>query len=147
LAPIALLMISIACGRLSADPLVDVQLAPPPPSPELRDQRNRVDVHYHLSAPGTLSSRIVSASGAQWVIHADAPRPVPGDYVLQFDGTVAGPGPNERRVLPNGDYQVVLEVQAGSQQGHAQVPLTIRDADTQSPDITQLALLPDRISP
>ena len=119
----------------------------PPPSPGLRDVRNRLDIHYHLNAPATLSSRIVASGGTQWVIHVDAPRPTPGDYVLQFDGTVPGPGPNERRVLPDGDYQVVLDAQSGSQRQQEQVPLSVRGADTAPPIITGLALLPDRISP
>jgi hypothetical protein len=119
----------------------------PAPSPELRDQRNRLDVHYRLNAPATVSSRIVSPTGAEWLIHADAPRPTPGEYVLQFDGTVAGPGANERRVLPGGDYRVVLDVQAGAQRQEAHVPMTVRDADTVVPDIIDLALWPDRISP
>jgi hypothetical protein len=66
---------------------------------------------------------------------------------LQFDGTVAGPGPNERRVLPDGDYQVVLDVRSGAQRQDSTVPLTIRNADTVVPEVTDLALLPDRISP
>jgi hypothetical protein len=81
------------------------------------------------------------------VIHSDTPRPTAGDYVLQFDGTVAGPGPNERRVLASGDYQVVLDVQASGTSQHAQVPLAVRDADTIAPEVTDLALLPDRLSP
>ena len=121
--------------------------APPPPSPELRDQRNRLDVHYHLNTPAAVSSRLVAPDGTQLPIATNAVRPTAGDYVLQFDGTLAGPGPNERRVLPDGDYRVVLEVEAGGQQQHAEVPLTIRDADTRTPDITDLAVAPDRISP
>src|SRR5579859_269214 len=119
----------------------------PPASPGLLDVRNRLDVHYHLNAPATISSRIVSSGGEQWVIHADAPRPTPGDYVFHFDGTVAGPGPNERRVLPDGDYQVVLDVQAGATNQEQQVPVSVRGADTTAPDILDLALLPDTISP
>src|SRR5438477_5980512 len=136
-----------ACGPLSASPLGAVEAAPPLPSPEIRDQRNRLDIHYRLNTPARVSSRIQSASGEQWVIHADAPRPTPGDYVLQFDGTTAGPGPNERRVLPDGDYQVVLDVQTSTQSDEAQVQLTVRNADTLAPDIADLAFLPDRISP
>ena len=109
--------------------------------------RNRLDIHYHLNAPATISSRVVTPEGTQWVIHAEAPRPTPGDYVLQFDGTVAGPGPNERRVLPDGDYQVVLDVQSGAERQQQQVPMSIRNADTAPLTITGLALLPDRISP
>jgi hypothetical protein len=141
-----LLLLSAACGRLGTQPLGKVEAMTPPASPGLLDVRNRLDIHYHLNAPATISSRIV-AGADQWVIHADAPRPTPGDYVLQFDGTVAGPGPNERRVLPDGDYQVVLDVQSGGQRQQQQVPMSVRDADTALPDVSDLALLPDRISP
>src|SRR5207302_6394783 len=128
-------------------PLSGVEASIPAPSPELRNQPNRRDIHYHLSAPAAVSTRIVATDGTQWVIHADAPRPTRGDYVLQFDGTVAGPGPNERRVLPDGDYQIILDVQAGGTTQHRQVPLSVHQADTAAPDITDLALIPDHISP
>jgi hypothetical protein len=89
----------------------------------------------------------VSATGGQWLVHSAAPRPTAGDYVFHFDGTVAGPGPNERRVLPDGDYQVILDVQAGATTQQQRVPINVRDAQTATPDILDLALLPDTISP
>jgi hypothetical protein len=42
---------------------------------------------------------------------------------------------------------VLLDVQANGRRQAAQVPVTVRDADTAPPDITELAVLPDRISP
>jgi hypothetical protein len=144
---IALVVLVSGCGPVTTAPLAGVKGTLPPPSPELRDQRNRLDVHYHLNVPATISSRIVSPDGNEWPIATNAARPTPGDYVLQFDGTVAGPGRNERRVLPDGDYQVVLDAVTDDQHQQAQVPLTVRDADTRIPDIADLALLPDSISP
>jgi hypothetical protein len=141
------LVLSTGCGRFTPQLLSGLQGVPPPSSPEQRDPRNRLDVHYHLGSAATISSRIVGADGSQWVIYTDAPRPRAGDYVLQFDGTVPGPGPNERRVLPDGDYQVVVDAQAGDQHQEEQVPMAIRSADTAPPDVTDLALLPDLISP
>jgi hypothetical protein len=142
-----LLLFGVACGPLAPPPLGAVTSGPPPQSPELRDTRNRLDIHYRLNSPATVSSRIVSANGAQWVVHSDAQRPTPGDYVFHFDGTVAGPGLNERRVLPDGDYQVVLDVRAGGAAQEKQVPISVRDAQTATPDILDLAVLPDTISP
>ncbi|MBV9578327.1 MAG: hypothetical protein JO057_07045 [Chloroflexi bacterium] len=144
---IILLSLGVACAQLTPPPLGQVQALPPALSPELRDQRNRLDVHYHLNAPATVSSRIVSSDGQQWTIASDAARPTSGDYVLQFDGTVAGPGPNERRVLPDGDYQLILDVQGSTQSQQAPVPLAIRGADTTLPTLDDLTLLPDQISP
>ncbi|MBV9327078.1 MAG: hypothetical protein JO352_25265 [Chloroflexi bacterium] len=144
---VVLLTLGVACAQLTPAPLGQVDARPPALSPELRNQANRLDVHYHLNAPATVSSRVESNDGQQWPIAADASRPTPGDYVLQFDGTVAGPGPNERRVLPDGDYRLVLDVQGATQQQEAPVPLTIRGADTTLPTVSDLSLLPDHISP
>jgi hypothetical protein len=146
LALLALLFIT-ACGPLAPSPLGPVSAQPPSLSPGLRDQRNRLDVHYHLNTPAMVSSYIVSSDGQQWPIASDAPRPTPGDYVLQFDGTVAGPGPNERRVLPDGEYQLILNVRTPSQQQQTPIGMTVRGADATAPDITDLTLLPDTISP
>src|ERR1700682_4203860 len=121
------MLLGAACGRLAPQPLGKVEAMTPPASPGLLDVRNRLDIHYHLNAPATISSRIVSSGGVEWVIHADARRPTPGDSVLQFDGTVAGPGPNERRVLPDGDYHVLLDVQSGGQHQQEQVAMSVRD--------------------
>jgi len=144
---LAILLLSAACGPLAASPLGSVTAQPPALSPGLRDQRNRLDVHYHLNAPASVSSYVVSSNGQRWSIATDAPRPTAGDYVLQFDGTIAGPGPNERRVLPDGDYQLVLDVQ--NTRGHQQmpVPLSVRGADSVAPDLGDMTLLPDAISP
>jgi hypothetical protein len=142
-----LLTLGIACAQLAPSPLGQVQARPPAVSPQLRDQRNRLDVHYHLNSPATVSSRIVAGDGQEWTLASNSKRPTPGDYVLQFDGTVAGPGPNERRVLPDGDYQLILDVQGVTQHQQAPVPLAVRDADTSLPAVTDLALVPDHISP
>jgi hypothetical protein len=147
LAVIGVLILSTACGPLSPPVLGQVYVSPPAVSPDLRDQHNRLDVHYHLNAAATVSTSIVAADGQRWTITSNASRPTAGDYVLQFDGTVAGPGVNERRALPDGDYVVNLQVTSGNQSWSSLQQLTIRDADTTIPAITDLALLPDRISP
>ena len=143
----ALVCLLVFCGCAPFAPLGSVTADPPALSPDLRDQRNRLDVHYHLNAAGEVSTSIVAADGRQWQLHDRAPRPLAGDYVFQFDGTVPGPGPNERRVLASGDYRIVLVAAVAGQTQRAEVPLQIRDADTTLPDITDLAILPDHISP
>jgi hypothetical protein len=144
---VALLLLATACGPMAASPLGAVDVRPPALSPELRSQANRWDVHYHLNTPASVSTQIVSADGQQWSESSDVSRPTRGDYVFQFDGTVAGPGPNERRVLPDGDYQLILDVQGSTQHQQATVNLSIHGADTAIPDVSDLSLLPDHISP
>ncbi len=145
---IVVALLASGCSPLVFSPLLSqLRVAPPPTSPGLRSQTNRWDVHYHLNNSATLSSRIVAPDGQQWPIASNVNRPTRGDYVLQFDGTVTGPGPNERRVLPDGDYQIVLDVRSGADQQQATVPLSIRGADTTVPDVTGVSLVPDHISP
>src|SRR5437764_3688483 len=83
---VALVLLCTACGGLARQPLGQLAALPPALSPELRDQRNRLDIHYHLNAPASVTSDIVAADGRRWSIAREAPRPTPGDYVLQFDG-------------------------------------------------------------
>ena len=130
-----------------AQPLANVNASAPSPSPNLRNIENRLDVHYRLNTPATVSAYIESSDGSRWPVHENAVRPRPGDYVLQFDGTIAGPGANERRVLPDGDYQLVLEVNSGANHQQTHIPLPIRNADATPPDIIGLSLLPQTISP
>jgi hypothetical protein len=144
--PLLILLLGLL-GCSSPSTLSNVAAGPPAVSPELRDQRNRLDVRYRLSGPAEISTRIEAADGKQWQVNDRVLRPTAGDYVFRFDGSVAGPGPNERRVLPSGDYRVVLEASSGVQAQRAEVPLSIRDADTAPPDVSDLSLLPDHISP
>jgi hypothetical protein len=124
-----------------------VNASPPSRSPEVRDPHNRLDVRYRLNSAAEISTQIQAGDGQAWTIHALANRPTPGEYVFQFDGTVPGPGRNERRVLASGDYRIVLDVTGRGQRQQVSVPLPIRDADVQPPDVTDLATIPERISP
>jgi hypothetical protein len=142
-----LLLLSVACGLPGVHLVSSIGVAPPAVSPDLRDQRNRLDIRYQLTAPATVTSYIVGPDGQRWPVATSSPRPTAGEYVLQFDGTISGPGQNERRVLPDGDYMVVIEAVGAGRTEQQMIPLSIRDADTQVPDIADLALLPDRVSP
>jgi hypothetical protein len=146
LCALLLVLVSVACVPGQA-PLGAVDASPPARSPEARDPRNRLDVHYRLNSAAEVSTHILGPDGQRWSIYEGAMRPTPGEYVLHFDGTVPGPGANERRVLPDGDYQIVLDVGANGRRQQAAVPLAIREADAQVPDVTELAVVPDHMSP
>lgn len=140
-------LLASGCGLPGRELLGVVAAGPPPPSPALRDTANHLDVRYRLGAPARLSSRVQAPDGQAWVVSDAAVRPTPGEYVLALDGTVVGPTADERRVLPRGEYQVVLKAETGSASQEATVPYTIGAADTAAPEIQDLTLLPDRISP
>ncbi len=130
------------------EPLLSgVAASRPAISPDLRRLENRLDISYTLGAPAEVSAYVQAADGRQWTVYERQPRPTRGAYRLALDGTVPGPGLHERRVLPDGDYRVILRVGAGDQAQEVTVPLPIRGADPSPLQIDNLALLPDRISP
>ncbi len=144
---LAALVLLAGCRAGSGGPLADVSTSAPNPSPDLRSPQNRLNVDYSLSVPAQVSAFIVGSDSRRWTVEEDAQRPVPGRYQLGLDGTVDGPGPNERRALPDGDYTVLLQAQGGGSTAEASVPMAIRGADTNAPSIDGLTLFPDHISP
>lgn len=136
-----------ACGTAARPVMTGVQVNAAAPSPATRGAANQFDVTYRLAGPAVVSARIEAPDGRTWSVYEARPRPAGGDYRLAFDGTVAGPGPNERRVLPDGEYRVVLEAASGGRTARSAVTIPIRNADVVPPEIQNLVVLPDRISP
>ncbi len=129
-------------------PLIgDVTSGEPSVSPELRNPQNHLVVGYRLGGPAEVSAYIQGPDGKQWPVYERATRTTAGQYQLNLDGTVPGPGEHDRRVLPDGDYHVVLRADAGAQHQQVEVPFTVRAADTTPPEIHNLQAFPDRISP
>jgi len=135
------------CGVGRAPLLTIVDTTVPSPSPGATNVTNRLDIHYQLGMPAQVTSRIQASDGTVWTLYEAQPRPTAGDYVLALDGTVSGPDPGERRALADGQYQVLLRADAAGQ--HLELPVSygVSGADTTPPDIQNLTLLPDHISP
>lgn len=143
---ITLLALLGGCAPAPAPLIGDVQARRPGPSTEPRP-RNSLDVLYALSAPVRINARLESTDGRLWSIHDGVERPRAGTYVLGLDGTVPGPGPNERRALPDGEYLLALEAVDGPRRQRVTVTVPVRDADTDAPVIDDLSLLPSRVTP
>ena len=144
---LALLALLAGCRGGSDSLLGNVKASAPAPSPDVRSPQNRLNVDYTLAGPAQVSAFILGPNDQRWTVEDGVRRPVGGQYQLNLDGTVDGPGPNERRALADGDYTVQLVAQAGSATAEASVPMPIRGADTNAPSIDGLTLFPDHISP
>lgn len=145
-----LLLLLAGCRPGSTRLLTGVGVAPPPASPSLASAPTAVreDVVYVLSEPASVSAYLEGSSGQRWTLYEAADRPLAGPYRLSLDGTVPGPGPNERRVLPDGDYSVRLEAMGRSgQREQSTAPVSIRGADTEVPRVEELSVIPSAISP
>ncbi len=149
LAPLLLALAVLASGCLASDgPLLsDVSAGPPPVSPGLRNPANHLVVGYRLGTPAEVSAYVQGADGRSWPVYEREPRTVTGPYQLSLDGTVPGPGEHDRRTLPDGTYTVVLRADSGDRHQQVDVPYSVQGADTTPPELQNVQIFPDRLSP
>jgi hypothetical protein len=143
----AALLPSLLVGCIGAQPLLPhTALSRSVLTPSSGD---RLELSYALTRPARVDLAVELPTGERLPLRSDAPRPAAGSYVYPFDGTHPAPGnPEERRVLPDGTYRLVLEAQdAAGQRQTATADVTIRGADTSPPRVENLAVHPPTISP
>lgn len=129
-----------------------------PPALELRTIRDEISADgrgapavlgYSLGRPASIDFYALAPNGERFYLRRDEPRPSGQAYQYQFDGTypvVERPG--ERRVLPDGDYRLVLEaVTASGQRQQTESRIAVRNADTSPPALTEVSAVPSTISP
>jgi hypothetical protein len=105
---------------------------------------------YSVGRAATVDIYVLDADGTRYDLRTAQPRPANDTpYVLRFDGTVPTDDPVLlRRLLPPGDYTVVVAAQAADgQREQRELPLTITGGVTPLPDIANLAVSPETISP
>lgn len=108
---------------------------------------DEVDIFFHLPQRAEVSATLIGADGKQYVIRPPQLR-APDDYQIAFRGTVDVPGSDWRRVIPNGNYQFVLNVKSLSGQSVVrQLPIQVKDADTNPPQIQNVFVNPTTFSP
>lgn len=144
LAAAALLLIGCAGGPLlgevtaSADSFAPADAAAP------------LTISYAVGRDAVVDVYVLDGAGARYDLRQAQPRPASDDpYVLRFDGTVPTDDPVVlRRLLPPGDYQLVVAAQAADgQRDERSLPLTITGDAIDPPDIENLMVSPDVISP
>jgi hypothetical protein len=109
-----------------------------------------LNISYNIGRESEVSIYLIDAAGTQFDLRRDEPRTAADDaYTLRFDGTVPTDDPVlKRRLLPSGDYTVVVAATAENGETAAQrLPLRISGTDLPLPDIENLAVAPEAISP
>jgi hypothetical protein len=144
-----LLALALAACGVTQPLLSDVQVEPATLDPTSSDQRS-VNISYRIGEDATVTIYLEDDAGERYVLREDQPRsPDSQPYVLRFDGTAPTDDPVvQRRLLPSGSYTVV--VQAADSAGNtasARAPLRIVEADVPLPDIENLVVAPQTISP
>lgn len=134
-------------GCAPSAPVTDVHTNASVITPDGTGLHDEVDVFFHLPRRAEVSAVLTGPDGKQYVIRAPEMR-APDDYQISFRGIVELPNSTWKRVVPDGNYQFVLNVK--DQAGHTlttQIPIQVKDADTTPPEIQDVFVSPTTFSP
>ncbi|MFV9507438.1 MAG: hypothetical protein AB4911_23035 [Oscillochloridaceae bacterium umkhey_bin13] len=105
---------------------------------------------YAIGRNATVDIYVLDQAGTRYDLRREQDRPASNEpYVLRFDGTVPTDDPIVlRRMLPPGEYQlVVAALDQDGQRAERSLPLTITGGELPMPDILNLTVSPQTISP
>lgn len=147
------LLTGILLGGCSVNrPLLsDIQADPPLLQPTGAGETTIIS--YRIGREAVLDIYLESADGQRYDLRRAVPRsPDDAPYTLRFDGTVpVDPAHNDgllRRLLPDGDYTVVLVAQANDgSTSAARTVIAVRSDAPPLPTIENLRAFPETISP
>lgn len=109
-------------------------------SPNADGEDDITRISYSISRDTTIDLFFVDEEGQRHYYRRGEVR-VPGDYFFWFGGAV------DNRLLPDGEYTVVLEAQEGSGVAHLEAPMIISGGDQVPLELTKLQVYPDVFTP
>jgi hypothetical protein len=130
------------CGRKSL--LYDVSVAPDHITPNADGDADITVIEYSLGRGAELSIYLIGPDGMQTrhYFRDHAPRAPREDYMVFFSGVI------DDRMLPDGTYNWVIEAMAADgERLERRGPLTLSQADTVFPEISQFTLHPHIFMP
>lgn len=136
-----LLPLLAACG--GGNPLSTVSLSPTTISPNEHASNRTADLRYVLTRRADVTVAFTGPDGVKHTLRDHQTR-TPGSYTLQFDGTYDG------HVLPDGVYHwqfMVSDTATHQVLDQWTKALTITNADTTGPQITQFHVFPSPFHP
>jgi hypothetical protein len=127
---------------------VDARLDRPVISATEDGTRTTSTLTYVLSGPARINVSIAAPDGRRFPVRTAEPRPA-GDYHLVLDGTYPlNDDRGERRVLPDGTYQVTVEAEGPAGERAASVSeVLVQGFDTIPARLDHVAVAPTTISP
>ncbi|HEX5414193.1 MAG TPA: hypothetical protein VFZ25_00910 [Chloroflexota bacterium] len=144
-AAMATVLATLGCA--SSEPVTNVRTNATVITPDGSGLHDELDVFFHLTRRAEVSATLIGPDGKQYVIRSPQMR-APDDYQISFRGIVDLPNSTWKRVVPNGNYQLVLNVKDLA--GHSvtkEIPVQVKDADTTPPQIQNVYVNPTTFSP
>ncbi|MGQ9675001.1 MAG: FlgD immunoglobulin-like domain containing protein [Chloroflexota bacterium] len=138
----------VAVPSLASRPLLsDVQCQPAVITPNGDGVGDEATISYTLGRRATVKIVLTAADGQEYVLR-DAMARAPDSYQITFNGAVAIPGTTNSRVLADGKYDGRIEVVDDSgATDRKDFALTVENADSTPPAITEVVAHPPTISP
>jgi len=121
--------------------LSDVSLNPDGISPFAGSPNAATTIHYTVGRPADVSIYLIDAQGNRHDFRNGQARAV-GSYDALFSGAI------DNRVLPDGQYTVVVEAKdSAGQVAKIEKTLTINGADSTTPQLLNYTVFPDSFTP
>jgi len=132
-------LLLVGCGTRPL--LSDVDVSPSQITPNADGVTDVTRISYRLTGNADLSIYLVDAQGGRHYFRK-AQRRSAGRYGVDFGGVVDG------RMLPDGDYELVVEAVDSEGRTHrVSRTLSLRDADTTPPELLNFSVYPQRFTP
>jgi len=129
------ILFSSGCGRKPL--LYGVKVSPDHITPNADGEADITQIEYSLGRSAELSIYLIGPDGTQHYFRNREPRALRAGYQVYFGGVI-----NEH-MLPDGDYTWVLEaVAADGERAEKRGQLTLSQADTVYPEISQFTVSP-----
>ncbi len=137
---LCLLLSLAACGTQPLLTKVDVHPDVITPNGDGRD--DVAELQYSLSANANVTITLRASDGRVYALRGNQARAA-GDYDLLFGGVVSG------TVMPNGTYTLLIEASPtdGGTPMRMERTISVKDSDTQLPDIQNFTVFPDHFTP
>lgn len=141
--------VSLLFSACAAQPLLsDVQCEPTTLRPSGAGET--LAISYRIGRDADVTIYLLDDTGERYELRVTEPRAAdPDPYTLHFDGTAPTSDPIvQQRLLPSGAYTLVVEaVGSGGASAAERLPITIEGDDIPMPDIENLVVFPETISP
>lgn len=136
-----------ACGGaslFSAPLLFNVGVEPGVIAPNGDSVRNEARLQYSLGSRADVKITLFGPNGFSHILRDQAR--APGSYEIRFNGAVGSD--DHQRVVPDGKYTFLVEAKdATGKRAEQRVDLAVENADTNPPEIQDVAANLDTISP
>jgi hypothetical protein len=129
-----------ACGLSFGPTVYDLKIVPPVFSPNADGEDDITRISYKVSRRATIDLYFEDAQGQRYFFRQGEIR-VPGEYSVMFGGAV------NNRLLPDGDYQCVVEAHDGREVSRVEAAMTISGGDQVPLELTKLQAYPSVFTP